>query len=261
MRLLCYKRKGSAGFTLIELLIAMVITMIIVGAIYSAYKSQQDSYLAQEQVAETQQNLRVALVFLTNDIRMAGFDPTSTGNPTIVSASSGAIHITKDSTGGESDGDDNDEDGTTDESDESTYGDGDTADAGEDVQYGLSDDDNSNGIADSLEAGTQGASDDDHSDLGRDTGGGLQAIAENIDCIEFFYTMDDGTQTLTPPAANLDDIRAVEVSILARANHMDREFNNNITYTTASGDTWGPFNDNYRRRFVSMTIQARNMEF
>ena len=42
---------SSQGFTLIELLVAMVISLIVMTAIYSSYHSQQRSYLVQEQVA------------------------------------------------------------------------------------------------------------------------------------------------------------------------------------------------------------------
>jgi len=67
--------KTDKGFTLVELLIAMVITVIVMAAIYSVYYSQQKSYNTQQQVAMMQQNLRGAMIMLTKDIRMAGYDP------------------------------------------------------------------------------------------------------------------------------------------------------------------------------------------
>jgi len=67
------------GFTLIELLIAMAITGIVSAAIYTAFQSQQQSYLTQDQVTEMQQNLRAAMDIMVREIRMAGCDPQSIG--------------------------------------------------------------------------------------------------------------------------------------------------------------------------------------
>lgn len=61
------------GFTLIELLVAMVLSFILIGAIYGTFTSQQKSYTVQDQVAETQQNARMAMNILLRDIRMAGY--------------------------------------------------------------------------------------------------------------------------------------------------------------------------------------------
>ncbi len=250
-------KTNNAGFTLIELMLVLLLSSIILAGIYSAYKSQQDSYLAQDQVAEMQQNLRAAIQILTTNIRMAAFDPTQSGNPAITNATIGTFTFTRDLTGGEADGEDNDNDGLTDQAsegfpnpdtDEHLYGDGDTGDTNETITFGLTDDADNNGLSDTGQ-----------SDLALDYGGGggFQAIAENIEAIEFYYTMEDGSQTIAP--AVLADIRSVEVSILAHANQADTNFTHQSTYTTPSGVVWNPANDNFRRRFVSLTIQARNM--
>lgn len=70
---------SSPGFTLVELLVAMVISLVVMGAIYSTYASQQRSYIVQEQVGAMQQNLRVAMYIMVKDIRMAGYDPLIAG--------------------------------------------------------------------------------------------------------------------------------------------------------------------------------------
>ena len=72
-------QNGDEGFSLIELLIAMVISTMILGAVYGAYKVQQDHGLAQEQVTEMQQNLRVGLNALVREARYAGYDPDDKG--------------------------------------------------------------------------------------------------------------------------------------------------------------------------------------
>ena len=65
--------KKSKGVTLIELLIALVISAIIIAGIYRTFIHQQKTYATQEQVADMQQNVRVAINRMMREIRMAGF--------------------------------------------------------------------------------------------------------------------------------------------------------------------------------------------
>ena len=74
------QRIGQRGFSLIELLVSMAMLGIVMTAIYSTYKSQQNSYVAQEQVVEMQQNLRAGFYMLGKDMRMAGFNPNKAFN-------------------------------------------------------------------------------------------------------------------------------------------------------------------------------------
>jgi prepilin-type N-terminal cleavage/methylation domain-containing protein len=60
------------GLTLIELTVTLAISFIVVGAVYHAFTSQQKTYSIQDQVAEAQQNARVAMNILMRDLRMAG---------------------------------------------------------------------------------------------------------------------------------------------------------------------------------------------
>ena len=215
------------GFTLIELMIALVLGAIVIGAIYSTYIVQQRSYTVQETVAEMQQNIRAAMMVMARDIRMAGYDPDGTGNFSITAASSDRLRFTVDLN----------ENGSVDGNETITYG------------FSTANDGNADGIADAGSA-----------PLGKCTvfpigPPGFQPIAGNIQAIEFQYLDVAGAVTATTA-----DIRAVQVSILARASRPDRRFTNTMTYTTASGATWGsPYNDNFRRRLLITTIQCRNM--
>ena len=67
------------GFTLVELLVALALSGIVMAAIYRASTAQQRIYIAQDQVAEMQQEARAALDMIVHSVRLAGFDPTSTG--------------------------------------------------------------------------------------------------------------------------------------------------------------------------------------
>lgn len=62
----------NKGFTLIEILVSLAILGIVLAGIYSVYTMQHKSYIVQEQVANMQQNERIALQMITRDIRMAG---------------------------------------------------------------------------------------------------------------------------------------------------------------------------------------------
>lgn len=231
-----FARKATGGFTLVELMITMAISGIIMAGIYSAYLAQQRTYLAQEQVAEMQQNIRAAMDTMVRQIRMAGYDPTGAAAAGITTALAGQIGFTQD-----------------------TNGDGDTADSSELFDFGFSAadgaDNNRDGLPDTPAAALS---------LGCQTGGvgGYQAIAENIQAIEFRYLDSDGIATTT-----LENIRSIQVSILARAGRPDPSFTNTMTYTPASGTAWdlngaaagNAANDNFRRRLLITTIQCRNM--
>jgi len=69
----------DGGFTIVELMIAIVIGMIIIGATYATYISQQRSFTAQDQVAEMNTTSKIALDMIANDIREAGFGVPAAG--------------------------------------------------------------------------------------------------------------------------------------------------------------------------------------
>ena len=231
--------KSARGFSLVELMVTLAISGIIIVAVYSVYTSQQRIYLAQEQVAEMQQNIRAAVDTMTREIRMAGYDSTGNAGAGITTASAGQFGFTLDSNE-----------------------DGDTADGGEIIDFGFSvaagNDVDRNGIPDTISNGVP-----DALNLGKQTGGagGYQAMAENIQAIEFSYLDKDGNVT-----AVLANIRSVQISILARAGRSDQNFTNTATYTPASGIAWdlnsgagNSPNDNFRRRLLISTVQLRNI--
>jgi len=66
-------KMNKKGITLIELLVALVIGSIVMAGIYRTFISQQHIYTVQEQVAEMQQNSRLAINQMMREIRMVGF--------------------------------------------------------------------------------------------------------------------------------------------------------------------------------------------
>lgn len=67
---------GINGFSLIELLIAMAVGLIILGATYSVFISQNKQMDKQDKIVELQQNVRAAIDMMSREVRMAGYNPT-----------------------------------------------------------------------------------------------------------------------------------------------------------------------------------------
>jgi prepilin-type N-terminal cleavage/methylation domain-containing protein len=88
-------KSTEKGFTLIELLVALTLSFILVGSVYQSFSSQQKAYTIQDQVAETQQNARMAMNILLRDIRMAGYGMPDGGITINKTAYSSAIQIEK----------------------------------------------------------------------------------------------------------------------------------------------------------------------
>lgn len=230
---------NSKGFTIIELMLALLISSIIMGAIATAYQSQQKSQTALSQRVEMQQQLRSLMNFLSSELRLAGLDPSEEKAFGIEAASSGVLQFTMD-----------------------VDGNGDSTGNNEDIEYGfaLADDAMKNGEAD---AGAAPFSRRRNNVIGEV----FQSLADNIVAVEFLSILEDTSDndeydpdtTLTPTAAELNDIRSISISILIRAKNPDPTFTNGRTYTAASGAIWGPYDDNYRRQLLITNVKLRNI--
>jgi prepilin-type N-terminal cleavage/methylation domain-containing protein len=83
------------AFTLIELMVALALSFILIGAIYRGFTSQHKAYTVQDQVAEAQQNARMAMNILMRDMRMAGHGMPDGGITIGGTTYSNAIETTK----------------------------------------------------------------------------------------------------------------------------------------------------------------------
>jgi type IV pilus assembly protein PilW len=83
--------RDETGFTVVELLAAVVIVLVIVAAAMTTLVSSNRTSHVNSQVADTQQNVRVAIDLLSKDIRLAGFnyDPKDPITPIIGACSAG----------------------------------------------------------------------------------------------------------------------------------------------------------------------------
>jgi type IV pilus assembly protein PilW len=271
-------RTPQKSFTLIELLIAMVISSVVMAAIYATYNAQLKSYVMQQKVVEMHQNARAAMYILERELRLAGYDPLGSGVPGITVAQINAITVTMDITGGEGDSADNDDDGLFDEPGET---DGDTDDDFEQVSYRLSNDANNDGIADSLDCRLQrqywnAASAAWLPNLASDSDDANVAI--DIDALNFVYLDADGNDlvnyTLTPPQVpdgvvaapdRRNEIRTVQITIVARAGRNERlglpgNGLDTRIYMNQQGRTILPApNDKYRRIVLTADVKCRNL--
>lgn len=219
----CQIRLGQRGFTLIELLIAMAIALVLMTGIYTTYRSQHKAYVVQDQMAQMQQNLRAAMYFFESDVRMAGYEGNTGLNLGITTAGADNIEF-------------------------NLLGDNE-----------CNPDENGNPVRiayDVYNSATYGGS-----TLGRKcAGANREPIAPFIEILDFTYLKADGAEYNPGAGDTLDDIRSVEVTMVARASAGDRNYTNTNTYTNAQGDTLlaNP-GDNIRRLALTKRIRCRNL--
>lgn len=89
--------ESCKGFTIVELLIAMLISSIVIAAIYSTFRSNLSSYITQQRVVGMQQNNRAVFFYITWDLMVAGYDPGDTkAGAGITDAQSGSVTFSAD---------------------------------------------------------------------------------------------------------------------------------------------------------------------
>jgi prepilin-type N-terminal cleavage/methylation domain-containing protein len=89
-------RKAGAGFSLIELMIAMVISTLLLSAVYAVYASLSKSYTTQNVSAEVQQSVRAAIDLMAEDLMMAGLDPDAVADAKFEVATGTNVRMTMD---------------------------------------------------------------------------------------------------------------------------------------------------------------------
>jgi len=253
------------GVTLVELLIALVLSGLLTAVLYRAFISQQGTYTAQDQVAEMQQNVRIAMVQMTKEIRMAAYggDMLSTfgdvnGYVEMITPGNDAITILL-----------ADEVGALKENAEKGRQQVRVTNAAvfnaDKKKYlclnGLNNYSVKNVTGDTITLTTPLAEGHPiHQPVylvkaisyyvspsgsktvlrrNENTGGGGQPLADNVETLEFTYFDASGNVTSSPP-----DIRMVRVSVTAKTNMSDPKLKGG---------------DGYRRRTLFSSIKVRNI--
>jgi len=67
-----HDHNGATGFSLVELMVAMTVTLIVSGAIYGLLASGGNAFRREPEVADRQQNIRMAMDLITRDVFNAG---------------------------------------------------------------------------------------------------------------------------------------------------------------------------------------------
>jgi type IV pilus assembly protein PilW len=87
------------GFTLLELLVAILASLVVLGAIAATFIIQDRSYNRENQVVDVQENARAGMHMITQLLAMAGYDPTGTAGAGLLTAASDEIRFTMDLNG------------------------------------------------------------------------------------------------------------------------------------------------------------------
>jgi type IV pilus assembly protein PilW len=69
--------KAEEGMTLIEITVALVVTAIVAAAAMTVVSTSNKATQVNEQTVDTQQNVRLAMELISQDIKLAGFNMTS----------------------------------------------------------------------------------------------------------------------------------------------------------------------------------------
>lgn len=191
MMSICSHRTNQ-GFTLVELLVAMVMGLVVLGAVLSIFVNQNRTNAIQQEVVYAQQNVRAAMGLMVWDIRNAGHDPSNGDFGAIGAATSTSIQVRADYSDPDGDG--------------YPEGDGDAGDADEDITYAVN-------ASDQLTR-------DDANDAQ-----GPEPIVDFVKSLRFGYMLEDGT-VLDPPAAALtaaqrSDVRTVIIRFGVRTENPD----------------------------------------
>jgi len=286
------------GFTLVELMVVVAIFFFILAGVFTAYISQHRASVIQAQVTDTQQNARIAMDFLSKEIRMAGF-----GKPAgAVNGFSNTITpaINNDATNGN-----NVLNGTdqitvvTGYRQESTLQSAASADSTTVTLVANADQFNTTtksfvcidgvgqidnyqvtGIAGNVlsvspalhrtyqtdapvllvKAITYSVNDARALTRNENTGGGAQTLATNVEDLQFAYQLADDTWSNAP--ASPEDIRAVRINVLARTPFED--------HSPGQAGTIGQrldiedhdvdnATDGFRRRLLTSVVGVRNL--
>jgi type IV pilus assembly protein PilW len=217
---------SKRGYTIVELMVAIAISGIFMGTIYSAYTSQQRATLGQEQVSAMQRNLRSAMYFMEKEIRMAGCDPTGKAKidvagslvpPGIIQANANLMEFAAD-----------------------TDGDG-TIGPDEDITYSLPGADlirNGGRIAENIDA--------------------LNFVYLDGESPPNVLNPNKTDVSTT----SIPDIRSVQVTVVARTGKADAKYTDSTSYQNKIGETiFTPSGDDvrFRRKVLSTSIKCRNL--
>ncbi len=206
-------RTSYSGFTIVELLVSILLTSIIMTAVYSVYRVQTHSAKVQESRLEAQEYARSVLDMMVREIRNAAYNPLSATNgtncaggssgvPSVVTAAATSIRFTYDFQG------------TT----AGSAPDGNCDNTDEDIIYTYD------------TTGCTGG-------LGNITrnGSGNPLTNCNVTSFDMRYFKQDGTELARPVSAGeLANVQRVLITLIVQSLKPDTEFGSQLTVTMTS---------------------------
>lgn len=210
------------GFTIVELLVSMLLTFIIMGAIYSVYRVQTHSAKVQENRLEAQEYARSTLDMMVREIRNAAYNPRGIagtgascgggiviGTPGVNTATATSISFTYDFHDGAGGGPDQD-----------------CNDSDEDITYAYDTTGCTAGFGNITRKVGTGAAESLTSCNVPDVSGQR---------LDIRYFKQDGTELSRPVAlADLSAIQRVQITLTVQSLHPDTEFGGQLNATMTS---------------------------
>lgn len=224
--------KDKNGFTLIELLVVLALASLIMVGIVSTYMAQQQSYLVEQERVAMHQNLRAAMFVMENEIKMAGFSEGASNGSILADSKGDYIAFTMNIYDSEANG-------------------GLGGFVIKKIEYYLDD---------SLDDG-------DTELVRRLDDAPFQAVAENIQALDFVY-LDENGNPLNDANGQWDTgggdsralIRAIEITLVAKAGREDVNYKDNRSYKNNRGEEiLEAQDDHYRRVSFTSLVQCRNL--
>ncbi len=231
--------RHQAGVSLVELLLYITISSALMASMYQIFRSQEHSYMTQNEVMEIQQSARAAMTVLTRDIRAAGYKsplskarvgfvaslPAPNNNFTINYALQNDMIAMQNDTDGDS-----------------TV----APNTAEQIAYRF---DAPTGTLQRFVPATTVP------------GGTWEVVIDHVDALRFVYLDVNGVITTLP-----QNIRSVEVSLLVRSRRPDAKLKNTEIYSNARGTDLCPAcrtgaNVHFYRRLLTTIVQARNCAY
>lgn len=234
------------GYTLVELLLVVALSALAMSFLYRIFLAQHKVVIGQDRTLKLEQALHVTLERIIQEVRMAGYDPNSTGQfgfrnlpgvgaPEYGRATSDrAICFYSDTDG----------DGILDSSD------------AEQLAFRVNVAQNGSNLD-----GTHGKKPDLM--LRKYSCGAVkwQPFSENVEALDLVYFDGNGAVISNASlSSRLDDIRAVQVTIVARTDKQEKGYRNHKIFRNPQGRiiVSAP-GDGYRRRAMTGMVTCRNL--
>jgi len=229
------------GFTLVEIMVAITLSLILMAGVVQIYLSSKESFRVQNELAQIQENQRIAVQFLQHDIRQAGYVPFGA---VIIPQ---AISVT----------------------DGGTNADGEANSDSITISYTANKDCLGQDAPDGIAVNTYSINNDRLMCTGNGDLNNPQPIADGVSNMQILLGVDTifDNDSASMPSADayvnpdsslvLSNVVSVRIALLVRSTGMVKKQNANLTYNLLDTDVQQT--DRIKRQVVVTTIPLRNV--